>query len=351
MHSTQARPTETRARPHNRWKGRALLIFLAPLALVAICACAQQQPTAPEKPATSAPASEKPAEPKHDANVRTQMHNVKFRFTENVAVNIKTLSGALVPTPGHELPVIDDKNSFLIHIDSADTTIDPVDMANVFNSYVLRRPNAPLSAISMTIEKGQLKVKGRLRDKGNIPFETIGTLSATSDGRVRLHSDKVKALHVPVKGLMDAFGIEVDDLIKNRKIPGVQSEENDLILDLQQILPPPHLQGAVSSIRIEGNSIAATFGKPSSAAKPASNLPNGNFMMFQGNRMRFGKLLMDDTDIILSDLDRADPLDFFIDRYTQQMAAGYIKISTAFQLRVFLKDYAKLPASPSSSPR
>ena len=315
----------TRAQGHS--KPRPLLALLALFALASICACTQRQPPAPEKPAPSAAAAEKPAE-KRDAGVRTQMRNVKFRFAENVAVSIKSLTGALVPTLGHDLPVMDDKNSFLIRIDSAATTIGPADLANVFNSYVLAGPHAPLSAISMTIDKGQLKVKGRLADKGNIPFETVSALSATPDGRIRLHSDKVKALHVPVTGLMDAFGIEVDDLIKNGKIPGVQSEENDLILDLQQILPPPHLQGSVTSIRVEGTSIAANFGKPASDAKQLRNAPTGNFMMFQGNRLRFGKTTMDDCDIILSDLDPSDPMDFFLDHYVQQMAAGYSKLTT-----------------------
>jgi hypothetical protein len=35
----------------------------------------------------------------------------------------------------------------------------------------------------------------------------------------------------------------------------VKAQEDDLILDLQQILPPPHIEGKVISVRIEGQNI------------------------------------------------------------------------------------------------
>ena len=175
--------------------------------------------------AQTAPVQAKPTNEKSDAAVHVFMRNVRFRFSDNVSVRIRSLTGAVVPTGDHAFPLTDDKHSFKLRIDTGEIVILPGDLANVLNSYVFARPNAPLSGISISIEKGQLKIKGRLRDKGNIPFETIGTLSTTPDGRVRLHSDKVKALHIPVTGLMGAFGVEIDDLIKNGKVPGVQPKK------------------------------------------------------------------------------------------------------------------------------
>ncbi len=56
-------------------------------------------------------------------------------------------------------------------------------------------------------------------------------------------------------------------------------------------------------------------------------------MAFEGNRMQFGKLTMVDADMMLIDMDPADPLDFFLEHYRDQLASGYTKISTNFQLR------------------
>ena len=76
---------------------------------------------------------------------------------------------------------------------------------------------------------------------------------------MRLHAEKVKALKIPVKGLMDAFGIEVDNLIKSGKVPGVMAEGNDLTFDLEQMLPAPHIEGKVTKVRVEPNTIVQTF--------------------------------------------------------------------------------------------
>jgi hypothetical protein len=287
-----------------------------------------------------------PANDKQEGTVQTQMRNVTFRFSETVAVEIKSLNGELVPLGKNELPNFDDKDSFNLRISSAEITIDSSNLANVLNSYVFARPHSPLTQLSIIVEKGLVKVKGKLHDKGDIPFETEGILTPTADGKLRLHSEKLKAMHLPVKGLMDLFGIDLGKLIKEGKVPGVEAQEDDLILDLEQILPPPHIEGKVVSVRIEGDKIIQVFG--GSDAKAVKNTRSGNYMTYKHNRLRFGKLVMNDADLVLIDMDPNDPLDFFLDHYKEQLSAGYAKITPGSGLRVYIKDYQKLHLTNAS---
>ena len=287
-----------------------------------------------------------PNNDKQEDLVQTQMNNVTFHLSETVAVEIKSLNGVLVPLGKNEFPVFDDKNSFNLRINSAEIAIDSSNLANVLNSYVFARQHSPLTQLSISVEKGHLKVKGKLHDKGDIPFETEGVLIPTPDGKIRLHSEKIKAMHLPVKGLMDLFGIDLGSLIKQGKVAGVEAQEDDLILDLEQILPPPHLEGKVVSIRLEGERIIQIFG--GSDAKPVKNIRIGNYLAFKNNRIRFGKLVMNDTDLILIDMDPNDPLDFFLDHYKEQLSAGYSKLTPDSGLRVYIKDYNKLHPAKAS---
>ena len=287
-----------------------------------------------------------PAGDKQEGTVQTQMRNVTFRFSGTVAVEIKSLNGVLVPIGNKEFPVFDDKDSFNLRISTAEIAMDSSNLANVLNSYVFARPHSPLTELSVTVEKGHLKVKGKLHDKGDIPFETQGILIPTADGKLRLHSEKIKAMHVPVKGLMDLFGIDLGGLIKEGKVPGVEAQEDDLILDLEQILPPPHIEGKVVSVRIEGERIIQIFG--GSDAKPAKNIRAGNYMAYKNNRLRFNKLVMDDADLILIDMDPNDPLDFYLEHYKEQLSAGYTKTTLDSGLRVFIKDYNKIHPAKAS---
>jgi hypothetical protein len=287
-----------------------------------------------------------PANNKPEGTVQTQMRNVTYHFSGTVAVEIRSLDGELAPLGKNEFPIFDDKDSFNLRINTAEIAIDSSNLANVLNSYVFARPHSPLTGLSIIVEKGRLKVKGKLHDKGDIPFETEGILTPTADGKLRLHSEKIKAMHVPVKGLMDLFGMDLGGLIKEGKVPGVRAEEDDLILDLEQILPPPHIEGKVVSVRIEGEKIIQVFG--GSDAKPVKNIRAGNYMAYKNNRLRFNKLVMNDADLILIDMDPGDPLDFYLEHYKEQLSAGYTKTTLDSALRVFIKDYNKLhPAKVS----
>jgi hypothetical protein len=299
--------------------------------IVAICA-ARAQEHAPSEPDGGA--------------VKVQMHNVMYHFTDQIAVHLINVGGNLVPRSTGHIPVFDDKNSFELQIAAAEMTMDPQSLANVLNTHVFSAKDAPLKDIAVTIENGQLKIKGKLHKKGDIGFETEGQLSATADGKIRLHAEKIKALHLPVKGLMDLFGIDIADLIKNGKVRGVQAEKDDLILDPGEILPPPKISGKITDIHLEGNNIVQIFGEPKKY--PWTKVPAQNYMAYRGNKLQFGKLLMSDTDLVLIDPAPKDPFDFYLDRYKDQLVAGYSKTTPSFGLNVYMVDFDKLKAKTTA---
>jgi hypothetical protein len=290
-----------------------------------LCPLVGQQKPAPDQGAAGA--------------VHVQMRNVMYHYTDNVAVHIRRLAGSLVPQKG-AMPVFDDKGSFTLHVAAAEMAISTEAMANVLNQYVFASKDAPIKDISLRIEKDKLKIKGKLHSKGDVSFETESSLSATSDGKIRMHSEKVRAMHLPVKGLMDLFGIKIADLIKTGKVRGVKAEKDDLILDPEQALPPPHISGRVTQVRLEGSNIVEVFGAP--ATYKWAEIPARNYMAYQGNRLKFGKLTMENTDMVLIDPDPRDAFDFYLDHYKDQLVAGYTKTTPAFGLRVFMLDYGKL---------
>jgi hypothetical protein len=272
-------------------------------------------------------------------SVQVQMRNVMYHFTNEVAVHIRALRGELVPTKGN-IPVFDDRNSFMLRIASAEIAMTPGSLSNVLNSYVLAKADAPLKEVSIAIDGDRLRMKGKLHSKGNVPFESEAQIAASPDGKIRLHTEKIKALHLPVKGLMDLLGLKLADLIRTGQVQGVEAEKDDLILDPAKLLPPPHIAGQVTAVRLEPRYIVQVFGHE--PAIGAMHVPFANYMAYRGNQLRFGKLTMEDTDMVLIDMNPSDPFDFYLDHYKEQLVAGYTKETAAFGLRVFMRDYNKL---------
>lgn len=276
--------------------------------------------------------------------VSAAMENVDFRLTDRIVVHVTTLNGSLTPDRGGML-VLDDKESFHLDVDSATIFVSATTLSNDLNDYVFAKPDAPLKKLAVTIQGSKLILKGLLASKGGIPFETDGTIAATPGGQIRVHTLKVKALHLPVKGLMDMLGLDTAKMIDTKKIDGVTADKDDLILDPQQLLPPPQMRGHLSSIQIENGALSLVFGTQEPNRQPKAVLsPCGgrNFLSLKGGSVGFGKLIMSDTDLELIDSDPADPFDFSIDHYQDQLIAGYAKMTKQGGLCVHAPDFNKL---------
>ena len=265
------------------------------------------------------------------------MKNVMYHFTPAISVHITQLNGRLAPT--REIPIFDDKQSFILEIDAATIFMTTDSLAHVLNDKVFAAKDAPLKDLAVTIEGEQLKIKGKLARKGNISFEMVGDVLLNPDGRIRLHARHIKAAHLPVKGIMDLFGVEVADMVNTKKVKGVSVDKDDVLLDPEQILPPPQIRGKLSSIKVANGQIIQVFGKDPArlTVKDARN-----YMAYRGATLRFGKLTMHDTDLELIDSDPRDPFDFYLDQYKEQLMAGYSKTTATFGLRTYMVDFNKL---------
>jgi len=280
--------------------------------------------------------------------VRLAMKNVEYHLTDQIVVHVGTLNGRLKPKPGG-IPIFDDKQSFSIDVDSGSVRLSMTALTNDLNDYVFAKPDAPLKKLTASTKGNQLIVKGLLVSKGGIPFETDGTLSITPEGMIRVHTEKVKALRLPVKGLMDMLGLDTATMLNTKKVEGVSVDKDDLILDPGKILPPPELSGHLASVGIENNEIALVFKPAEGSAKQellTSTCGGRNYLLFKGGSIRFGKLTMSDADLELIDSDPADSFDFSIDHYQDQLVAGYSKMTRKGGLCVHIPDFDKIKQSP-----
>jgi hypothetical protein len=75
------------------------------------------------------------------------------------------------------------------------------------NNYVFAKKDAPPKDLTLGInqEKGRLIVGGKLHTKGDLSFGSEGTLSVNDGGRIRVHTEKITAMKVPVKGVNGAI--------------------------------------------------------------------------------------------------------------------------------------------------
>jgi len=297
---------------------------------------------APEQTAAKPTESHEPAEPE----TQVEMVNVNIHLDSELVLHVRRLKGRFLSTRKGQPPTFDDKLSYIVAIDSGEVGVSMASMTYAMNTYVFGEPDAPLKNLQLSSEGSQIRQKGTLHKGVGIPFEMVGTIGPTPDGKIRIHPTQMKAEHLPVKGLMKLFGLDMAKLINTRKTRGVTVDDNDIILDPARMLPPPQMRGRITAVHIQGDEIVQIFGTETPASM--TERPRSNYMAYRGGTLRFGRLTMTNVDLQLIDADPTDPFEFFPDHYNDQLVAGYSKTTASGGLRVYMPDYNKIskPLSP-----
>ncbi|HSH37988.1 MAG TPA: hypothetical protein VK993_04310 [Chthoniobacterales bacterium] len=284
------------------------------------------------------------------ATTQFQIRNVNFRIDESITLEIAWLRGELLSNEPGKLPTFDDKASLLMKIDAGEVAMSTASFTDLMNRYVFNYPGAPLTNIRVSTEGDLLRQEATMHN--TVPTEMVGSLAALPDGRIRFRPNTIRAAGVPAKKLMDAVGLQTSKLVKGTDPRGVDIVGDDLIMDLNVLMPPPRVRAKVSGVRIEGDRIVQTFGgKDAAAAREELAPPDkeaANYMYYRGGTIRFRKFIMEDTDVQIVDADPGDPLDYSLERYFDQIVAGQSRNTSNGAQVTSVPDYHDLQRRGSS---
>jgi hypothetical protein len=272
------------------------------------------------------------------------MRNVSLHVAEGVVLEVRTLDGEFISHSRVDPPIFDDPKSYTLRLRTADLGMDGASLTNLLQQALKAHPS-PLRDVRVTIENGELHAAGKLQKGVPVPFSMTATVSAAPDGSMRLHATKLKAVGVPVKGLLDLLGLDMAALMKMPPGSGMRADGDDLLMDTAAMLPPPQTEGKLQRVVVTGNRLSMRMtGAASPPPRPATlPLPSArNYLYFFGGTIRFGKLTMSDADMQLIDADPSNPFDFFPGHYEDQLVAGYSRNTRRKGLQVFMPDYSRV---------
>jgi hypothetical protein len=323
--------------------GRWILLILAALigaTLVSTLLLLQCAPTVAE----STPEPYRPPAAASDSSrlVDAEMRNVDYHVDPDIVLHIRYLKGQLVPVEETTPPVFEDGSTYQMRIRSSEIFVDTADLGRLINRHVFGYRGAPIRDLHLRVEGDELVQKGKL---GNVSFTIRSTVAVTEQGEIRLHPVDVKVLGLNADGLMDKLGIELEEMLKVRPDRGIRVEENDFLLNVAAILPPPRIQGRLVQVRLVPGGMVQRFGPVDSLAPRrvfGDTTPAANYMSYHGGRITFGKLTMKGTDLTIVDADPGDRFDFYLLRYHEQLVAGVHRTTPEDGLVVWMPDLSEL---------
>ena len=273
--------------------------------------------------------------------VEGEMRHVDLHLTSDIALHITSLRGRFVAQGTRPAPYLDDPRSYSVTVDRGEVAVDLATLNALMTRALVGHSNVRRIQISIDAD-GSLRQKGTVSKGVPLPFDVKASVSPNPDGRIRIHSESVKGFGIPVNPLLKVLRVKMDDLFKVAPGRGITVDGNDVLLDPSSLLPPPAIFGRITAVRVEKDALVQVFG--TGQVQPLSPPPSSkNYIYWRGGQLSFGKLTMTETDLELVDRDPNDPFDFSVDRWNEQLVAGYSKITPERGLKAHMPDFNDLP--------
>lgn len=284
-----------------------------------------------------------PATPE-SAPTAVYAHNLMLRKGPDFRIYVRWLRGNMVRTRGDVNPTFDDPESFFLEIKTGVIRANIGDIGNFLNAGGVA--NSPLKNITLLADGDHIKLKGTLHKLISLPVELLGSVAATSDHRIQVHVTKLSVLKLPLKGLLGGLDISVSDLFHPKGIPGIEVSGNDIFFDTLKLLPPPHIHGQLSKVRVVSPDIEEVYGN---AEEDVTRVEQWrNFLRLSDGTIDFGKLTMHHVDLTMVDLSNDAWFDLDLNNYQNQLVNGYTHMTPEAGLLIFMPDLDNLPKNSSS---
>lgn len=296
-------------------------------------------PTAYAPPSNTSTTAPPRSTSSDSAPTNVYAHNLMLRKGPSFRVYVRWLRGQMARARRGVNPSFDDPDSFFLDIKTGVLRANIGDISNFLNAGGMQ--NSPLKNIALSGNGDQVKLNGTLHKIVPLPIEMIGTIAAASGNRIHIHVTKLSVLKIPFKGLLGSFHVTISDLFHSQGIPGVEVSGNDIFFDTQKLLPPPHIRGHLTSVRIVNPDLEEIYGDAQSDVEHVEQWRN--FIRLRDGTIDFGKLTMHHVDLIMIDISKDPWFDIDLAHYQEQLVNGYTRMTPQAGLQIFMPDLREIP--------
>lgn len=273
-----------------------------------------------------------------DGVTRLWAHNILMQKGPHFRVYVRWIRGQMVRTVRDQEADFDHPNSFVLEIEKGMADAKLTDIAEYLNTGQAGAP--PLKDIQVENRDGELQIKGTAHKIISVPVRLDGELTPMPDGRIHFHLKKLNVLKVPVKGLFGMFSLKLDDLMPKTTVPGLEASGNDVYIDTQRMLPPPHIHGKITSIQMMGDRVRVIYGGATPTEEELAQWHN--FLRLSGGTVSFGKLTMRQADLTLIDATDDGWFDLDLANYQAQLVYGTMHTTEKAGVEVYMPDLDRL---------
>ncbi len=134
------------------------------------------------------------------------------------------------------------------------------------------KSNSSVSDLRVEFEEGKAAISGNVHKGISIPFKIEGPVS--TDGQsIRLRGTGVKAVGLPIKGLLDMVGAELSGIVGDASMRGVRVEGDSLYFRPEAF---GNISGHLLAAKVNADSLVVEFGAAKSPEQRHARMRSGD---------------------------------------------------------------------------
>jgi hypothetical protein len=274
------------------------------------------------------------------------IRNVDMHLNDQITLRVRSVHGEVFRTDPNRPAELDDPTTFRIDVSAGSVACTAEDVAALLNTIVLAYPGSPLTDVTVRLSGGQLITTGTFHSGGaSHRVEMTGTVNVTTDGRIRLHVLRTHVLGINGEQLLHVLGLHLDNIVNLKGAHGATITGDDIFLTPLPFMPPPAITGQLAAVHIDGDRLVEDFVTTDADKTFRHTVPtdtSGNFIHFRGGELRFGRLLMQNTNLRIDGGTASTPFDLDLPHYTRQLVAGYSRMGADSGLTVYMPNSTSL---------
>ncbi len=279
---------------------------------------------------------------------RIWARNLHLYYDDAVVLKIRDLVADMrVHDSGYPL-MPDRKDAYSIVIHQGTIRLPAASLEALLNRHVLHKSDLPLYDARVSISGDRLTLHAKLRWKLNLPLPIAldCLLLPIEDGRIVLEVERIRAAEIGLGGLMGFLNMNLEALLPSSGMgaAGLTVRDNRLCIDPIATLPEPRSEGRPKEARLERGELVLIYmpDETLDAPPPLIDSQAPCYVLGVGHDLLIGKMLMKDAYYQVVSRDGATHLDFALEGYREQLAAGNSTLSN---------DGAVLVRLPNLNPR
>lgn len=270
--------------------------------------------------------------------MRIWAQNVSLYFDDEVFLKLKDFVADLkVEDPA--TPFIPElKDSYVINIREGQIRLSAASLEALLARYVLPAAGSPLKDARLSISGDRMILRAKVRKFGiDVPITLESQVSVGPEGMIELLPQRLAVSEVGIGGMIKLFNLELDRLLDMPADGPLQVSGNQITIDPAGIFPSPRAIGRPTGVRIERGELVLVYSSPEPMeAAPLIDSHAPNYMLCMGHDLLVGKMMMHDAHFQIVNQEPASHLDFSLDHYRSQLAAGSSALQAGDQLLVRL---------------